>query len=128
MSRKYSSLLDLGTLLANCLIYVYFLFIILKNTFCSIHKKYSTPKSNNEQEQLLNSTTSDTHALTLILHQAVPGAESTKTKQTSSTRPGIVASDGPQPPQSPRRRHHAIDSSIGAARKEPSFWTASDFL
>jgi hypothetical protein len=68
----------------------------------------------------------DTHALKLILHQAIPGAERTAIVKTSSTRPVIVAYDGPQAPVSPRRRHHAIDSRIGAATEEPSFWTAGD--
>jgi hypothetical protein len=70
--------------------------------------------------------TGDTHALKLILHQAVPGAERTAIVKTSSTRPVIVATDGSPAALSPRRRHHAIDSRIGAAIEEPSFWTAGD--
>lgn len=74
--------------------------------------------------------TSDTHApgLILHLHQAVPTPVRTATTQTSSRRPVIVASDGPQPPASPHCRHHAIDSSIDGAITEPSFWTAGDDL
>lgn len=55
-------------------------------------------KLNNTQGELLNRSRSDTHALTLILHQAVPAADSAATMQTSSRRPVIVASDGSRPP------------------------------
>ena len=63
-----------------------------------------------------------------MLHQAVPTPERTATTQTSSTRPVIVASDGPQPPASPHCRHHAIDFSVAGAITEPLFWTAGDDL
>ena len=72
--------------------------------------------------------TGDTYALRLILHQTVPTPARTATTQTSSTRAVIVASDGPQPPATPHCRHHAIDSSIGGAIREPLFWTVGDIL
>jgi hypothetical protein len=83
---------------------------------CKMQQKTVRCRSNKKKKK-----TGDTHALKLILHQAIPGAERTAIVKTSSTRPVIVASDGPQVPVSPRRCHHAIDSRIGAATEEPSF-------